>query len=318
MAGDPVTGSDTSPLPPRFLAPMAEFTTPPMRVLCEACGAERTYTEMVNAEGICRNSEKTLFLLETFPEEKHVWAHLYGHDPDRLAEAAKRVEALGRFEGIDLNAGCPVPRITAQGAGSALLKDLPRLGRILQAITKAVSLPVSFKTRLGPNPQVPTWRDTLKLAEDAGVANLSIHARYTSQGHAGTVHLETLRELAASTKIPVFGNGSVVDRASAEAMAETGVSAILIARAALENPEIFRFTKGNPAVLATRHLELELRYRERAARFSRLTAEAAAVLTFRRHLFRYFKGLPGANTLRGRLMDLHTLADLHEAVSRFA
>lgn len=318
MSGDPVTPPEPRPLPPRFLAPMAEFTTPPMRVLCEACGAGRTYTEMVNAEGICRDSEKTLFLLETFPEERHVRAHLYGHDPDRLAEAAKRVEALGRFEGIDLNAGCPVPRITAQGAGSALLKDLPRLEKILKAVTQAVSLPVSLKTRLGPNPQVPTWREVLKIAEDAGVANLSIHARYTSQGHVGTVHLDTLQELVASTELPIFGNGSVVDRASAEAMAATGVSAILIARAALENPEIFRFTKGNPAALATRHLELELRYRERAARFSRLTAEEAAVLTFRRHLFRYFKGLPGANTLRGRLMELHTLQDLEEAIARFA
>ncbi len=303
---------------PLYLAPMAEFTTPAMRVLCEAYGAQRTYTEMVNAEGICRQSPKTLFLLETFPEERHVWAHLYGHDPVRLAEAAKRVEQMGRFEGIDINAGCPVPRITQQGAGSALLKDLPRLGAILQAVKRAVSLPVSFKTRLGPNPQVPTWETTLRLAEDAGVSAVAIHARYTSQGHAGPTDLATLTRLVASTPLPVFGNGSIVDKASAEAMEATGVKALLIARAALENPALFTFSHASPVTLAERHLALELRYRERARPFMHITPEEATVLTFRRHLFRYFKGLPGANTMRANLMHLHTLQDLKDAINRFA
>ncbi len=302
---------------PRYLAPMAEFTTPAMRVLCEACGAQRTYTEMVNAEGICREGAKTLFLLTTFPEERHVWAHLYGPDPARVAEAARRVEALGRFEGIDLNAGCPVPRITAQGAGSALLKDIPRLGKLLKAVVQAVKLPVSLKTRLGPHPQAPVWRDVLHAAEDAGVAAVTFHARFTSQGHAGTVHLDVLREIVSSTSLPIYGNGSIVDKASAESMADLGVRALLIARAALENPAIFSFTRLDPRELALRHLELELRYREHASAFSHLSPEAATVLTFRRHLFRYFKGLPGANTLRGQLMNLHTLADIHTAIAHF-
>lgn len=304
-------------LPPRFLAPMAEFTTPAMRVLCEDHGAARTYTEMVNAEGICRGGAKTLFLLTTFPEERHVWAHLYGPDPERLAEAARIVEGMGRFEGIDINAGCPVPRITSQGAGSALLKDLPRFGRILSAVAKAVRLPVSVKTRLGSHPQAPVWREALRRAEDAGVASIAIHARYTSQGHAGAVHLDALRELVGAASIPVFGNGSIVDTPSAEAMAATGVKALLIARAALENPCVFRFASGNPCDLAERHLGLELRYRALASHLSRLTAEEAAVLTFRRHLFRYFKGLPGANALRARLMELRTVADLRAAIAAF-
>ena len=309
------------PLPPLFLAPMADFTSPPMRLLCQEAGAQRTYTEMVNAEGICRGAPKTLFLLTTFPEERHVWAHLYGPDPERLAEAAKRVEALGRFEGIDLNAGCPVPRITAQGAGSALLHDLPRLGRVLKALVRAVSLPVTLKTRLGPNPHLPTWRQVLRLAEEAGVAAITFHARYTSQGHCGTVHLDTLRELAASTSLPVFGNGSVVDRPSAEAMAATGVRALLIARAALDNPGVFTLSPpppANPCALARRHLALELRYRTLGQALTRLTPEAATALTFRRHLFRYFKGLPGANTLRANLMHLHTLAEIERAIDAFS
>lgn len=303
-------------LPPVYLAPMAEFTAPPMRVMCERYGAQRTYTEMVNAEGICRNSEKTLFLLETFPEEKHVWAHLYGPDPDRLAEAAQRVEALGRFEGIDINAGCPVPRITAQGAGSALLHDLPRFGKILSAVKKAVKLPVSVKTRLGPHPQLETWQETLTRAEDAGIDAITFHARFTSQGHAGTIHLDKLKSIVESTSLPVYGNGSIIDYTSAKTMAETGVKALLIARMALENPTIFNFqnTDFNPHTLAEEHLALELRYRALAQRFSRLTAEEATVLTFRRHIFRYFKGLPGANTMRGNLMHLHSCEDIRTAI----
>ena len=315
----PFSGAaEAAPPLPLFLAPMAEFTTPPMRVLCEDCGAVRTYTEMVNAEGICRNSPKTLSLLETFPEERNIWAHLYGPEPDRLAEAAKRVEDLGRFQGIDLNAGCPVPRITAQGTGSALLKDLPRLGKILEAVVRAVRLPVTFKTRLGPHPGAPVWREVIHIARESGVAAVTLHARFTSQGHAGTVHLDLLRQAVETAgDLPVFGNGSVVDRPSAEAMAATGVRALLIARAALENPYVFRFSKGNPCDLAERHLDLELRYRALAQTFSRLTPEEATVLTFRKHLFRYFKGLPGANALRGRLMDLHTIADLRAAIASF-
>ncbi len=304
-------------MPPLYLAPMAEFTSPPMRLQCETCGARRTYTEMVNAEGLCRGSEKTLFLLETFPEERHVWAHLYGSDPVRLAEAAQRVEAMGRFEGIDINAGCPVPRITAQGAGSALLKDLPRLGAILSAVVKAVKLPVTVKTRLGPHPQCETWPETLRRVEDAGASAITFHARFTSQGHSGQTHLDRLKACVGATTLPVYGNGSIVDRASAKAMAETGVAALLIARAALENPCVFTFTSGNLADLADQHLQYELRYRKLAERFSRLTAEEATVLTFRKHLFRYFKGLPGANAMRGRLMELHTLADLQATIAAF-
>ncbi len=294
---------------------MAEFTSPPMRVLCEQYGAQRTYTEMVNAEGICRNSAKTLFLLETFPEERHVWAHLYGHDPARLAEAAQIVAAMGRFEGIDLNAGCPVPRITSQGAGSALLKDLPRLEAIVSAVVNAVKLPVSVKTRLGPNPQVPVWREVLQRMEAAGATSVTLHARYTSQGHAGTVHLDTLKAAVEATSLPIFGNGSVVDRATAEAMAATAVKAILIARAALETPAVFQFERGNAHALTEDHLALELRYREKAQAFSRLSPEEATILTFRRHIFRYFKGLPGANSLRGNLMNLHTLDDIRHAIA---
>lgn len=309
-----------APLPPLALAPMAEFTSPPMRLICQEHGAQWTYTEMVNAEGLCRDNPKTRFLLETFPEERHVWAHLYGAEPARLAEAAKRVEALGRFEGIDLNAGCPVPRITAQGAGSALLHDLPRLGRILRALSGAVKLPITLKTRLGPNPNLRTWRETLRVAEENGAAAITLHARYTSQGHAGAVQLDALAQAVAASALPIYGNGSIVDRASAEAMARTGVKALLVARAALDNPAIFALTPPpvrDAAALARRHLALELRYRRHAAAWSRLDPEEAAVLTFRRHLFRYFKGLPGANTLRGKLFQLRSIADIERALEAF-
>ena len=311
MAEEALNGAGA--LPPLFLAPMAEFSSPPMRVLCEDFGAARTHTEMVNAEGICRGSEKTLFLLETFPEERHVWAHLYGPDPARLAEAARRVEAMGRFEGIDLNAGCPVPRITAQGAGAALLKDLPRLGRILEAVVGAVRLPVTLKTRLGPHPQAPTWRETLHVAREAGVA---LDSR-TRGAHNMQQGKEKFRNAGNKKKNqPAFSNKRKQEEQEKMRRLQ-GVRALLVARAALENPGVFAFARPDPCAVAERHLELEVRYRRLAERFSRLTAEEATVLTFRKHLFRYFKGLPGANALRGRLMDLRTLDDLRTAIAAF-
>lgn len=312
-------------LPPLYLAPMAEHTNPPLRLMCQRAGAQRTYTEMVNAEGLIRGGAKTHALLIKFPEEDRLIAHLYGHSPEALARAAQEVEALGGFIGIDLNAGCPVPRITQQGAGSALIKDPVKLAAIVEAMAKAVKLPISVKTRLGPHPQDTRIFEIIDRVQDAGAASIAIHARYTSQGHVGTVYLDTLAEAKARATIPVYGNGSVVDSASAITMADTGVDAILIGRAALGFPWIFGTTAmrtPSPTIEERRiavleHLELAMRWREQVSAASdgkALPPEEAVVLLFRMQLFRYIRGLAGANTLRGKLMELKTLQDVRDAL----
>jgi nifR3 family TIM-barrel protein len=323
---------------------MAGFTDAALRRICRRHGAALTYTEMTNDLGLLHASDKTWHLLETFDDEAPVVAHLYGSNPETMAEAAARVEARGRFAGIDLNAGCPVHKVTSLGAGAALVKDPQRIHDILAAMRRATRLPLTVKTRLGPNPHLATIFDILQAAESAGADALALHGRFTSQGHGGDVHLDLMAEVKRRAKIPIIGNGGVCSPHDAWRMFhETGVDAVMIARAAIGNPWIFGdiahgLASGEePAVHAATgnrprrdlevirealeaHLaaeqELTERIRQRYAlpRSDRDAEETLAAL-FRCHLFRYLHGLKGSSYVRGRLHELHTLADIRAAVA---
>jgi tRNA-dihydrouridine synthase B len=325
---------------------MAGYTAAPMRRICHAHGAALTYTEMTNDLGLLHDSDKTWRLLETFKDEGPVVAHLYGADPSPLAEAAAKVAAAGRFAGIDLNAGCPVHKVTAHGAGAALIKDPPRIHAILAAMRGAVPrLPLSVKTRLGPRPDAVAIFEILAAAEAAGADALALHGRFTSQGHGGAVDLPLLAEVKRRARIPIIGNGGVCSPHTAWRMLrETGVDAVMIARAAIGNPWIFEDTlaalatgdeppardptTGRPrrdldVILAAleAHLAAELdltrRLRERYGlpRDEAIDPEEALATTFRCHLFRYLHGLKGSSYVRGRLHELHTLAEIRAAVA---
>jgi len=327
-----------------FLAPMAGFTNAPMRRLCRKHGAALTYTEMTNDVGLLRASDKTWYLLETFDDEAPVVAHLYGSNPATLAEAAAKAEQIGRFAAIDLNAGCPVHKITANGAGAALVKDPQRIHDILAAMRGAVKLPLTVKTRLGPHPDKIMIFEILAAAEAAGADALALHGRFSSQGHGGDVHLDLLAEVKRRATIPIIGNGGVRSTYDAWRMFhETGVDAIMIARAAIGNPWIFEEIGADlacatepPAFDATlsrpkrdltlirdtleQHLADELallnliRARYALPRHV-VEADEALVNTFRCHLFRYLHGLKGASHVRGGLHTLNTLADIRAAVA---
>jgi tRNA-dihydrouridine synthase B len=327
-----------------FLAPMAGFTNAPMRRLSRTHGAALTYTEMANDVGLLHDSDKTWHLLETFDDEGPVVAHLYGSEPATLAEAAAKAEQTGRFVAIDLNAGCPVHKITANGAGAALIKDPQRIHDILAAMRRAVTVPLTLKTRLGPQPDKIAIFDILQAAESAGADALALHGRFTSQGHGGDVHLGLLAEVKRRAKIPIIGNGGVRSAYDARRMFhETGVDAVMIARAALGNPWIFEdisaalATGDEPAPFdATRgqtrrdlsairetleaHMAAELtltrHIRERYTLPGHvIDADEALVTTFRCHLFRYLHGLKGSSHVRGLLHEMHTLADIRAAVA---
>lgn len=332
--------------PPLLLAPMAGYTAAPMRRLCHAHGAALTYTEMTNDLGLLHDSDKTWRLLETYEDEGPVIAHLYGAEPSPLAEAAAKVAAAGRFVGIDLNAGCPVHKVTAHGAGAALIKDPPRIHAILAAMRSAVPhLPLSVKTRLGPHPDAVAVFEILAAAEAAGADALALHGRFTSQGHGGEVDLPLLAEVKRRARIPIIGNGGVCSpHAAWRMLRETGVDAVMIARAAIGNPWIFEDalaalaagdeppardpTTGRPrrdldVILAAleAHLAAELdltrRLRERYGppRDEAIDPEEALATTFRCHLFRYLHGLKGSSYVRGRLHELHTLSEIRAAVA---
>ncbi len=314
------------------LAPLAGFTNAAFRLMATRGGADLTYTEMVSAAGLAHGSSPTRHLLEVMPGEGPVACQLFGSKPDELAFSSREVTELGRFVELNLNAGCPVPRIVREGAGSALVKD-PALGHdLLAAMVAETGLPVTLKTRPGPRPDKVMMLELLDAAETAGAKGIILHARFTSQTHGGEVHLDLLSELVRAAKIPVAGNGGVVDAATASAMAATGVSSIMVGRAALTSPYIFQclkvsecessdlqaFKPSSPQALFREHLDaLVALYAQIAANFpdDRLpTLDAWVTVAVRTHLMRYFHGIPGAAKIRRQLASVGTLAEIESLI----
>ena len=319
------------------LAPLAGFTDAPFRRLCFEGGADLAYTEMVSAAGLAHGSSPTRHLMETMPGEGPVGCQVFGANESDLAVAARAVEEVkARFVELNLNAGCPMAKVTHGGAGAKLVEDPARVYRLLKAMRENTSLPVTLKTRLGPNPQRTAVFELLDAAEQAGARGFILHARYTSQLHGGPVHLDTLAEVVRRAHIPVTGNGSVTDTRTASLMAATGVSALMIGRAALANPAIFRTLKeaenGREGLEADAsgsdvrfrafqdHLAYLLAFREQlAARFPGdhiPSVDGFASVKMHTHLFRYFSGRPGAAALRARLGTVRTLAEIRQLLAR--
>ena len=316
------------------LAPLAGFTDAPFRLMCTLGGAALTYTEMVSAAGLAHGSSPTRHLMEVLPGEGPVACQLFGSKEDELAFATREAAALKtgdapRFAEINLNAGCPMTKVTKGGAGAKLVEDPEKIYRLLKAMVSATDLPVALKTRLGPHPARTAVFEILDAAEQAGAKGLTVHARYTSQMHGGTVHLDILSEVVARARIPVTGNGSVVDAKSARLMADTGVSAIMVGRAALPDPGVFARLGGMQCVdggesprWVERHLAALLDFRRRLAEAfpgDHVPGEDGyASVKMHTHLFRYFNGRPGAAALRARLNSVRTLSEIREIVAQAA
>ena len=225
------------------MAPLAEVTDSASRAMAFSCGADRCTSEMVSAAGLSRGSPGSLPLLERLPEERgETYAQLYGSDPAEMEEAARRVVALGRFQGLDLNAGCPAPKVLRCGGGAALLGDLALLRRLVAAIVRGAggALPVSVKTRIGPDPAHPIAAELARIAEGEGAACVALHGRYASARHSGPCDWAQVAAAVAAVKIPVFANGGI--RAPADALAalrETGAAGLMVGRGAVGCPFLF-------------------------------------------------------------------------------
>ena len=306
------------------LAPLAGFTDAPFRLLCREGGADAVYSEMVSAAGLAHGSVPTRHMLATMHGEEPVACQIFGAREGDVAYAADFIQrnCRGSFCELNLNAGCPMAKVTREGAGAKLVERPELVERLLRAMKENTDLPVTLKTRLGPHPQETTVFELLDAAESAGAAGLAVHARYTSQMHGGEVHLETLAEVVRRSRIPVTGNGSVTDAESAAAMSATGVDAVMVGRASLRDPGVFgRLRDGAPPPASTverarslfrRHVGLLRKYcAMMAERFpgERLPdAEGWMLVKVRTHLFRYFGGCPGAASLRAGLGSARTLA----------
>lgn len=311
------------------LAPLAEFTDAPFRLICREAGADMAYTEMVSAAALFHGHGPTRHLMETMPGEGPVVCQMFGAKEDEVAfaaaEASKLRSADGlspRFCGLDLNAGCPMPRIVKSGAGANLVTDPDRVFRLLKAMVENTDLPVTMKTRLGPHTGDNRIFELVDAAERAGAKGIAVHARYTSQMHGGPVHLDVLAEVVNRTKLPVTGNGGIKTVEDARSMAETGVAAIMVGRAALRDPSIFARLKGlegdapDGPEWARRHLEHILAFRrmlvEKFPEDHVPSEDGYVGIKMHTHLFRYFAGRPGAAALRARLNSIRTLAEVRE------
>lgn len=300
---------------------MAGNTNLAYRRLCRRFGAELTTTEMVSSRALHHNDEKSLGYLERGADETPVAAQIFGNEPQVLAVAARRVEERG-FDAVDLNVGCPVPKITGCGGGSALLREPDLAAACVAAMRAAVRIPVTVKIRAG-------WDDASKNAPEfaaavaaAGAEAVTVHGRTREQKYTGRADLDVIQRVVAAVSIPVLGNGDVVDVASARRMAATGVSGIAIGRGALGRPWIFaqiaaafegRPVPPDPSGAERAELLLEL-----GAGVCALYGEARGMRIMRRLAADFFHGLPGAAESRAECGALVAFSDLRLLAARIA
>ena len=324
-------------LPRLILAPLADFTDSPFRMMALAGGADAAYTEMVSAAALAHSHNPTRILLATLPDEPPPACQIFGANETDIAHAARDVASLHRFRELNLNAGCPMTKVTRSGAGAVLAKSPELTFRLLAAMAENSDLPITLKTRLGPNPDSVKIFELVDAAASAGAQAIIVHARFTSQMHGGSTHLDILADVVRRSPIPVIGNGSIVDAASASLMAQTGVAGLMIGRAALANPATFAELRAafsaephDPAVpsieraklLFSRHLELVVAFHAHLVASLpdvRIPSrDAFAALKVRTHLFRYFSGMPGAAALRAKFNSVRSLDDITAIVSHLA
>ncbi len=311
-----------------YLAPLADFTDAPFRRMCYEGGADMVYTEMVSAAALAHGNSPTRHLMETMVGEGRVACQIFGANESDVAIAAREVEKIKeRFVELNLNAGCPMTRITRSGAGAKLIEEPEKVFRLLKAMRENTSLPITLKTRLGPHPKDVKIFELVSAAESAGAKGVAVHARFTSQMHGGALNLELLKEVVERSNLPITGNGSIKTLKDIEAMSEAGVKSVMIGRATLADPGIFAVLKGkeNPwsrfdAVRA--HLKYILEFRELLAlKYPNdhiRSIDAFASVKMHTHLFRYFNGIPGAAKLRANLNKVRTLAEIETIIEDYS
>jgi nifR3 family TIM-barrel protein len=300
---------------PLFLAPMEDVTDPSFRFICKHFGAGMVYTEFIPSDGLIRDAKKSLKKLEMSEEERPIGIQLYGHIIDSMVEAAKIAEEAGP-DLIDINFGCPVRKIATRGAGAGMLCNIPLMIEMTKAIVQAVKLPVTVKTRLGWDENSKIIVDIAEQLQDTGIKALTIHGRTRAQLYKGNADWTLIGQVKNNPrmKIPIIGNGDIVTPQSAlEAFNNYGVDAIMIGRATVGRPWIFReishyLNTGEilPPMMLKEKVELaRLQFRKSLE----VKGIPRGIFEMRRHFVNYFKGLPDFRDIR---MKLVTTLDIEE------
>lgn len=308
-------------LPNRWiLAPMAGVCDLPFRVLCHEAGAGMCCMEMVSAKAIYYKNKNTEEMMEIDPSEGIVSLQLFGSDPEIMAQMAKQIEDKP-FSILDINMGCPVPKVVNNGEGSALLKDPVLAGNIIKAVSSAIDKPVTVKIRKGFDEQNVNAVEMAKIAEDNGAAAVAVHGRTRVQYYSGEADWDIIARVKEAVSIPVIGNGDVTGYDSAMKMiSHTGVDGVMIGRACEGNPWIFTeltYKEQGKEYVGPSVDEVKQMILRHGQMLVESKGEYIALREMRKHAAWYTKGLKGAGKLRGKLNEIENMDDLRNLVAEY-
>ena len=303
-----------------FLAPMAGITDLPFRLICEKYEPGLVVTEMVSSKALLYNDEKTKKLLNVDGEKRPISMQIFGSDEEAMAYGAKYVSKIADI--VDINMGCPAPKVTKNGDGSKLLLDLDKAGRVIDSVVKNSSKPVTLKIRLGWDKEHIVATEVAKLAETLGVSAIIVHGRTRDEYYSGKANLDEIRKVKEAVNIPVIGNGDIVDEETVKAMFEkTGVDGVMIGRAAIGNPWIFervRYYLETGKKLPEVSIEEKLKIiKEHFLLEIKEKGEYTGIREFRKHLAYYTKNLPNSSVFRSKINTLDNKENVLQELDNF-
>ncbi len=303
-----------------ILAPMAGVTDLPFRVLCKEQGAGMVCTEMASSRAIFHNDEKTKKLLNTQGEKRPISFQIFGSDEETMGYSA---EILSEFADIiDINMGCPAPKVVKNGDGSKLLLDLEKAEKIIQAVVKNATVPVTLKIRKGWDKEHVVATQIAQIAEKNGISAITVHGRTRTEFFSGEVDYDIIKKVKETVKIPVIGNGNIVDGQSAKKMFEkTGVDGIMIGRGSLGNPWIFKkikyFLETGEELVCPSIKERKLAIEKHIRLSTEEKGENVAIHEIRKHISWYTKNLPDSSEFRNKVNHTQTSMELFELINEY-
>ena len=302
-----------------LLAPMAGITDLPFRVICEKFNPGLVYSEMVSSKAIYYGDEKTKKLMNLEGEKRPVAIQIFGSDPEAMSYAAKYVSNIADI--VDINMGCPAPKVVKNGDGSRLLLDLTKAKEVMEAVVKNSSVPVTLKIRKGWDNSNIVALDIAKIAEEVGISAIAIHGRTRTEYYSGEVDLEIIKKVKESVNIPVIGNGNIVDELTAKEMFEkTGVDGIMIGRASIGNPwifeEIINYLSGKEQRKVTNKEKLDVILEHINLAIAE-KGENIAIKEMRKHLAYYVRNGKDASKLREKINQIDTKQELVDCLIEY-